>query len=278
MSFGNILEQILQDGMGGRSQIRNRLGSGARNLGGAGSGAQGIFSQLQGALAGHDASAGHRAGSAGSGGFGGMAEMARDFLRNEQAGGMTGGQIGGIGAAAGALLGGGLGGAARGGAMAILGTLALSALRNSGAASAHDASETAQDSSLPAADPEEVASLTGPDTERLLIKAMIDAAKADGNIDQSEMEKIVGKLDSDQVSDDEKAFVVAEMRSASDPEALAAQVRNQPQAAEVYAAAIMTISIDSQAEKDYLRRLAKALNLDAGTVDQLHQMTNAPAA
>ncbi|MEE4208131.1 MAG: hypothetical protein V2I43_02555 [Parvularcula sp.] len=40
---------------------------------------------------------------------------------------MSGAKIGGLGAAAGAVFGGGLGGAAKGGAMAVLGTLALKA-------------------------------------------------------------------------------------------------------------------------------------------------------
>ena len=134
MSLGNILGQILQQGMGQSSQTPGRLENATRNLGAGGGGIDAIFGQIQDALG--NAGGGAPASGRGAGGF---AEMARDFLQKDQVGGFSGAQVGGIGAAAGALLGGGLGGAARGGAMAVLGTLALSALK---AARAHSGQGT----------------------------------------------------------------------------------------------------------------------------------------
>ena len=124
MSFGDILGQIMQQGLGGQTQTRGRLQTTANNMD-QGGGLESIFGQLQNALGG--------AGGAG-GAMGGFADKARDFLQQDQVGGLSGAQLGGIGAAAGALLGGGLGGAARGGAMAVLGTLALGALKRAQAA------------------------------------------------------------------------------------------------------------------------------------------------
>jgi hypothetical protein len=115
MSFGNILGQLLQDGLGGQTRTRDRLRHTGESLG-AGGGLEGVLAQVQGALGGQQ-------------GAGGFADKARDFLSKDQVGSLSGAQVGGIGAIAGALLGGGLGGAARGGAMAVLGTLAISALQ-----------------------------------------------------------------------------------------------------------------------------------------------------
>lgn len=264
MSFGNILGQLMQDGVGRQSSTRSRIGQSAQNLDQGGPGIESIFTQLQGALGG-----GGRSAPSGSGGsFGGLADRARDFMGKEQAGGMTGGQIGGIGAVAGALLGGGLGGAARGGALAVLGTLALGALKSAQSRGGNPASVPVE--------PADVESLTGPRTERLLLRAMISAAKADGQIDPTEMQTILGKLDSNAVTEDEKQFVMAEMRAPVDVRALAGEVENQAQAAEVYAASIISIDIDTDAEKAYLRELARTLNLDEATVRHLHEMTGAP--
>ena len=106
---------------------------------------------------------------------------------------------------------------------------------------------------------------------------MISAAKADGQIDQGEMQKIIGKISSDQVTPEEKQFVLDQMAQPLDVAALAAEARNPAQAAQVYAASILAIDADSDAEKAYLRQLAQALNLPPEAVAQLHQMTGVPA-
>ena len=128
MSLGDILGQMMQQGLGGQGTQNPRLQNAADRTSAAAAAAAGldaIFGQLQGALgrAGIDTAGLQQT-------AGGFADKASDFMRKDQVGGLSGAQIGGIGAVAGALLGGGLGGAARGGAMAVLGTLALSALKN----------------------------------------------------------------------------------------------------------------------------------------------------
>jgi uncharacterized membrane protein YebE (DUF533 family) len=265
MSFGNILGQILQDGLGGQTQTQSRLQNAAQSLDRPGGGFDSILGQIQGALG--------RAGvdTAGLGAAaGGFADKAKSFAREEQVGGLTGAQIGGIGAIAGALLGGGLGGAARGGAMAVLGTLALGALKR---AQARQAGVTD-----PAPlEPHEVTAVAGPDAERLFVKAMISAAKADGQIDKTEMQKIIGRVGKDSVTDAEKQFVLDEMQAPLDVAALAAEARDPAQAAGVYAASILTIDADTDQEKAYLQDLAQALKLDPETVRQLREMTGATA-
>ena len=71
MSFGDILGQIMQQGLGGQTQTRGRLQAAANNMD-QGGGLQSIFGQLQDALG----------GTGGAGGaMGGFADKARDFLR-----------------------------------------------------------------------------------------------------------------------------------------------------------------------------------------------------
>lgn len=267
MSFGNILSQIMQQGIGSHSHPQNRVRTTANNLDSQG-GLGGLLGQVQGALqkAGVDTSAlGGRGGTGSS--FG---DRARDFASNKQAGGLSGAQIGGIGALAGAVLGGGLGGAARGGAMAILGTLALKAIQASRAEQSGTAPEAAR------IEESEVRSLASPESERLALRAMIAAAKSDGQIDQSEMEKIIGKISADDVTPEEKQFVLQEMGKPLDIDALVADVRDPAQAAQVYAASIIAIDVDTEEERAYLRELASKLGLDNTAVAQLHAMTGAP--
>jgi uncharacterized membrane protein YebE (DUF533 family) len=262
MSFGNILGQLMQQGLGGQGRPNAHAANAARNLGAGGSGLDGILGQLQGALG--------RAGIDTAGlqqNADGFAGKAQDFLRNKQVGSLSGAQVGGIGAIAGALLGGGLGGAARGGAMAVLGTLALTALRNAQAA------RTGAPADATPVESADIEAMAGPDSERLMLVAMISAAKADGTIDRDEMQKIVGKLGD--VTPEERQFVLEEMAAPVDVGALARQVAGKAQAAQVYAASLLAIDSDTAEEKAYLHDLATALALDDATVAQLHQMTGA---
>lgn len=259
MSFGDILGQIIQQGIGKAGPQHGRIETAARNLDSQG-GLESILGQVQAALgrAGIDSST-----------TGGLADRARDFLQKDQAGGLSGAAIGGIGALAGAVLGRGVGGAARGGAMAVLGTLAINALRNAQAGAATAAQQPADD---------EIAALASPDNERLLVRAMISAAKADGQVDEAEMRAIIGRVTDGSVTDAEKQAVLADLAAPLDIQALASEVTSPAQAAQVYAASLLAISIDSEAERAYLAELARALNLDAVTVTELHASTGAPAA
>jgi uncharacterized membrane protein YebE (DUF533 family) len=152
--------------------------------------------------------------------------------------------IGGLGAIAGALLGGGKG-AVGGGLKAMLGTLAMSALQNAGTAAAAPA---------PNLDDHAVVQHKA----SVLLRAMIQAAKADGQIDNQEMQRIMGKLAED---GEDRAFVLDEMSKPVDIAGLAALAKTPQDAAEIYAASLMGITVDSDAERDYLAKLAAALQI-----------------
>lgn len=194
--------------------------------------------------------------------------------------------LGGLGALAGALLGGGsrsAKGALGGGALALLGGLALDALQNRNRP-ATTPNAPLQSPSLggmpsgsaaqvplglrPPANPEEEQELAA--TGTLILKAMINAAKADGHIDEAETQNILGKLKDAGTESEGLNFVLNEMHQPLDLDGLIREVPNPQVAAEVYAASLLAIEVDTQAERDYLQRLADGLGLDSGVVQRLH--------
>ncbi|SIS93921.1 Uncharacterized membrane protein YebE, DUF533 family [Roseivivax lentus] len=119
---------------------------------------------------------------------------------------------------------------------------------------------------------------TAPELEKsagLMLRAMIQAAKADGKIDDEEKAKIL-ELVGDDATEEDLAFVKAELEAPIDIKALAAATP-EAQKMPVYSASLMTIRVDTDEEAEYLDQLAKALGLDEPTVNALHlQMGNRP--
>jgi uncharacterized membrane protein YebE (DUF533 family) len=103
----------------------------------------------------------------------------------------------------------------------------------------------------------------------LVLKAMINAAKADGQIDDTERQRILDKLEEEGADAEAREFVQAEMRRPFDIDGLP-EAPNPQTAVEVYAASVLAIKVDTPAERDYLRRLAQGLRLEARTVQWLH--------
>jgi uncharacterized membrane protein YebE (DUF533 family) len=291
MNIGDLLGTVLQSGVSQSttSRIENSLGGGGilGQLGGllggaAGGGLQGsaagggILGQLGGMLGG--ATGGLAQGSTpgggsilGSGGIGGTLGT----LLNE-AGKMVGGNqnlaLGGLGALAGALMGGkkGVGGALRGGigggAMAMLGIMAFQALKKSGAFKSLKVP-------LGLVEPktaEEKAELER--NSELVLKAMINAAKADGRIEEDEIGRIVGKVQENGASSSDQAFLKAEMAKPMETASLVAAAKGKPElAAQLYAASLLAIEVDTPSEKAYLEQLGKSLGLVPQVTQQLHQ-------
>ena len=306
MSLGNILGQILQQGMSGqgRSRLDHAVGAGGIGdllggllggqsgqgggsgaaggglgdllgtaLGGgrtnAGAGGGGLGDLLGGALGGGRSNAG-----AGAGGLG-------DLLGGALGGGAGAGRPAAAGGGLGDLLGSVLGGGRTSGAssgrgntagMAILATIAMAALKNWTDKRREQASMSGGTAGFA---PQELETMTAPDTEALVLRAMLSAAKADGRIEEDEVQRIVGKVGADGLSEEEKQFLMSELRTPLDLDALVADVPNEMVAAEVYAASLLAIDLDTQEEVAYLRQLAQALRLDGATVARLHQITGA---
>lgn len=103
---------------------------------------------------------------------------------------------------------------------------------------------------------------------RLMIRAMIQAAKADGEIDADERARILEHLGD--VGKEERAFIEAEMAAPVDPMALARDTSEQ-MAAQVYATSLMAVRVDKPSEIDYLNQLATALGLSDETRARVHK-------
>ena len=180
--------------------------------------------------------------------------------------------VGGLGALAGAVLGGGRG-ALGGGLMAVLGSLAYTAYRNASAAPAGTAVTPPAVGTLA-----EVPGYSDPDEvqrkARLMFRAMIQACKADGKIDDAEAARLTDHLAEAGDEAEARSFVDAEIRRPVDVAGLAREVKNPAEAAEIYGASIMAIDVDSQAEKAYLATLAGTLGLQPEVIAQMHTSLN----
>jgi uncharacterized membrane protein YebE (DUF533 family) len=264
MNITDLLGAVMQSGMSPSSgnRMKNALGGGgllesmAGMMGGQSPQGGGLGSILSQAL------------GSGSGGLGGIFGNVLNEAGNA-VGGKQNLALGGLGALAGALLGGGgksLGGALGGGIMALLGTMAYQALKGAG--------------SQP---PEVPLGLVEPQSEaerqelehisEIVLKAMINAAKADGQIDRGEIQRIAGKLKETGMAEEGQQYVMVEMQKPIDTPALVAAAKGRPAlAAQVYAASLLAIEVDTPAEKKYLDQLAVGLGLQPEVTQRIHDM------
>ena len=106
---------------------------------------------------------------------------------------------------------------------------------------------------------------------RLLIQGMIAAAAADGVIDEEERGRIIGRLESENIGDDERHFLADEMQAPASIAELASHCRDKGQAIRLYVAALLAIKVDTEAERLWLGDLAAALGLSADELNEIHQ-------
>lgn len=101
----------------------------------------------------------------------------------------------------------------------------------------------------------------------LFLKAMIQAAKSDGTIDEAEKARLMEAFGD--IDEEDRAFIREQMAAPVDAKALAAQT---PDGAgpQLYLMSLMAIDFDNEREAQYLHGLAEALGLDRETVNQIH--------
>lgn len=274
MNFSDLLGGLLQSGMTPSSEGRLR-----NALGGGGAGGGDLLESLSGMLGGVRGSGGGGglggafSGNLGAGGgsLGGLGDMLGGALGD--AGNAVGGKdnlaLGGLGALAGALLGGGgksVGGALGGGLMALLGAMAFKALKGGGA----------QAAAVPLGLREPRTEAEKDELEQnaeLMLRAMINAAKADGRIDDEEIRRIVGKLNELGADAEQQRFVMTQMQKPLETESLVSAAWGRPElGAQVYAASLLAIEVDTPAEKAYLDQLASGLGLTPQVSRNIQQM------
>lgn len=108
----------------------------------------------------------------------------------------------------------------------------------------------------------------------VIVKAMINAAKSDGRIDEAEKKKIIGGLGSE-VTEAEVNFVQREFNAPLNVQQFASEVPRGMEA-QVYMLSLTSIDLDSQNEAQYLGSLARELQLDPQLCNQIHDQVGAP--
>lgn len=103
-----------------------------------------------------------------------------------------------------------------------------------------------------------------------IIRAMIAAAKADGHMDATEIQKIIGQMESAGLNAQEKALLMQEMANTLDVHTIASAAATPQEAAQIYLAALLVCDSQCAKEQEYLATLANALKLDATFTASLH--------
>jgi uncharacterized membrane protein YebE (DUF533 family) len=104
-----------------------------------------------------------------------------------------------------------------------------------------------------------------------LIRAMIAAAKADGEIDATESRRLFGEMERMELDPEERAFLLQELSRPVDLDGIVAAAATPELAAEIYTASLMAIDVSNQAESAYLQLLASRLGLEEGLVVELQR-------
>ncbi len=117
------------------------------------------------------------------------------------------------------------------------------------------------------------ATLSQNDQAVLLIRAMINSAKVDGEISDEEQKNILGQVGD--TSPETIQFLRAEFARPLNVDEYA---QSLPVGMEqkAYAISLTAIKLDTREEADYLRQLAKALRISPEECNQIHQQQNAP--
>lgn len=109
----------------------------------------------------------------------------------------------------------------------------------------------------------------------LVLRAMIAAAMADGQMSSQEQGRIMERLDSLGLSREERSTLFDEISHPLPSAALAAQVQDPVVAIEVYTAAAMVLDNNCVAGGNFLDQLAAGLKLPASLVTAIHDNTAA---
>lgn len=247
-SGGGLLDSLLGNNVDGQrgGSITDQLGKalGGRSSGGRQGGLGGMLDGLAG-----------RGGSSG-GGLGGML--------GQLTGGKTGSSSGSGGL--GDMLGGLLGGAAVGGAAGA--TASGLAQKDSQPSNNATFGELFNDSLSRNDEPETAPTPEQNATAGLMLKAMIQAAKSDGRIDDAEKQRLLGHL-GDDLDDEERQFIREQMAAPVDASGLAKEVPEGLES-QVYLMSLLAIDFDNEEEARYLHALAEAMGLPREAVNQIH--------
>ena len=109
----------------------------------------------------------------------------------------------------------------------------------------------------------------------ILLKAMVNATKIDGQIDKDERKKIIEFMGD--MSKVEQMFVEQELQKELHLEEFLKEIPKGMEK-QVYYMSLFTIDLDNEAEREYLEMLSARLNLPYHVVDSIHESLDVEAA
>jgi len=151
--------------------------------------------------------------------------------------------------------------AAKLGALALIGGLAYKAYSNYQAGRPLVDSKEAEPEAAPQGSGFE-ADTVSQDEAALLIRTMLAAAAADGRVDASEQQRILGSMKQAGVDEGAEEFIASALNNPISISQIASQVSTREQAIKVYTAARIAIDPDTYGEKAFLNELAGALRIE----------------
>lgn len=243
---------------GGLGKIMESLSGAAGGARGGTSSAGGLggLGDIMGSLTGGSS-------SGAAGGLGGLGDILGGLTKG--AGGAATSGMGGLGDILGGLTG-GAGGAAAGGLGGLGGLLGGLANARTGASAGSLEDLLGQDN--PAEEPAEE------DTAGLMVRAMVMAARSDGEIDATEKETLMATIGEDASAED-MAFVREALNAPVDAAALAADTPKGVET-QVYSMSVMAIEPSNQAEAKFLHELATSLGIRQATANEIHDSFGVP--
>lgn len=108
-----------------------------------------------------------------------------------------------------------------------------------------------------------------------LVRAMIAAARADGQMDMQESQVIFEKIEALGLDEENRALLLDEMNHPVNMDTIIQSATTPELAAEVYAASLLAVDVDTAAEKGYLTMLAARLKIPTPLVAEIEQQVEA---
>lgn len=105
----------------------------------------------------------------------------------------------------------------------------------------------------------------------LLLRAMIAAARADGRLDGDEMKRVLDQADALELGSEDKSRLLDELRAPVDLDRVVEGADTPEKRAEVYAASLLAIDVDTDAERGYLAMLRARLGIEPELAEQIEK-------
>lgn len=167
------------------------------------------------------------------------------------------------------------------GGMALLGGVAYQAFKNWQGSRGTNAAQSVDinvPEALPPAFLPSTNQVNGSSFEMSIIKAMIAAARADGQIDLEEQEQVFKNISTKNLTNDEKSLVFELMHKPISIKDITSNLQSLEHKSEAYIAAYLVCKGDSPKEQAFLASLAESLNLPQDLVAHLEIQSRAVVA